>query len=59
MVKSIEKTFLNFNQAYNKSLFDLSFKPDTVRTFELKRDLVSRQFMMKIFEYLTKRPTKY
>jgi hypothetical protein len=62
MIKSIYETYENFNQATHKSLIDLSFKPDTVCTVELnelKSYLVDRQFVMKIFEYLTEKPMKY
>jgi chromosome segregation ATPase len=59
LIKSLEDTFENLNLAPHQSLIDLSFKFNTVRTLQLKSDLTSRQFAMKIFEYLTEKPIKY
>jgi hypothetical protein len=62
MVKSFHETYENFTQATRQSLIDLSSNPDTVSTVELnelKSYLVDRQFVMKIFEYLTEKPVKY
>jgi hypothetical protein len=62
MIKSLQQTYENFTQATRQSLIALSSKHDTVCTVELnelKSDLVDRQFVMKIFEYLTEKPIKY